>query len=448
MDDHKANMKNSLVQNRDFGKLILPLAVIGLMLRAAYLTARPIWYDEAITIFFAQSGISYIGQHFWHGSNPPLAYFIYAAWGYVFGPSQMSYEWVSVLFGAASLYWIYRTGKTLFDEQAGFFALLLLAFSSYHLFVSQQIRSYSMTCFFVLLSIEQLFRYYQTGKRINLWGWIAGSLLMLASHFYTVFLFAVEIGFLLIHLVDPARKKINTARNIYGGLAAFLLAFLIAIYPILHKHGVFQFYPRPFAGLGDLLLTLQSVLFLSKPLVVLSLGLVAWCLYQGMRKGSGNEFHLDHRRAVHFLCVWVLISLTIPFLFSQFVPSFFYVRYYIFTHLAWVLLTAFSISRIRQESVRAAVAAIFIFMLSLLIGDYYRECQEKKELKLILIYSHNPFSLNIFLLPALIILIQEFCSRNLDPASFFQEINLELFPFSLDKITPWNKFRTPCLIML
>jgi hypothetical protein len=76
-----------------------------------------------------------------------------------------------------------------------------------------------------------------------------------------------------------------------------------------------------------------------------------------------------------------MISISIPLIISRFIPSFFYVRYYIFTHLAWVLLTALAIRMLPRVSVRVVMVSIFIFFTSGLIADYYAECVEKSVMR-------------------------------------------------------------------
>jgi len=348
---------------------------IGFLLRMAYLTARPVWYDEVITIFYAQSSFSYILKHFVHGSNPPFAYFFYRIWILCFGTSQLSFEIVSVLFSVLALFMMNRVGRLLFDAWTGVIAVCLLAFSSYHLFVSQQIRGYSMACFFALVSIDQLFRFTKKGERRFLIGWILSCFFMIGTHFYTVFLFAVECLVILVAWQKESKTLKMSQWLIY---AAGSLLILFASWIFLHvvqAAGFFPFYARPVAGFSDVQLVLQSVFFLSKPLVGLSIMLVsasgAWILKN--QKQAANQ--------LYFLAAWFLVSVGVPLLISSAIPSFFYVRYYIFTHLAWVLLTAFAIRLIPMKLVRMTVVFVFIFYLSFLISDYFGECRAKQAQK-------------------------------------------------------------------
>lgn len=376
-----------LGQKKISGKLILAilLAIAGFCLRLPGLTDRPVWYDEVITIFNAQSGFTSIWHRFIHGSNPPFAYFFYHAWQLIFGSSQFSYEIVSVLFGALAIILTFKIGELLFDGEAGLIAAALIAFSSYHLFVSQQIRGYAMACLFALASIYRLFKFLKTSKRFDLAGWLVASFLMMATHFYTVFLFAVEILAFVIARRSVRRRSnlgtqiastpINMSRNddackIYLIGGALILFAAVAGIQIIRILNIFPFYPRPHANLSDLFLVLQSTFFLSKPVVVASILLVVW----RFKDFTGND-------KLQFLLAWFLISLIVPFVISWFVPSFFYVRYYIFTHLAWILMTAFTIRQIPRGTIRILVVAGFIFFLSFLIADYYQESHTKAKLK-------------------------------------------------------------------
>ncbi|GEM_PF-4603394 len=357
--------------------LFVLLLGIGYALRAAYLTVRPVWYDEAITLFYARSGFSYIWENFLHGSNPPLAYFFYRGWMLLFGESQLAFEMVAVLFGVATLWMMYRVGSLLFDEITGWIAALLLTFSHYHLFFSQQIRGYSMACFFVLLSIDQFFRFVRSGKASALLGWVSASLVMIGLHFYTFFLLAAEcLGWFAIFFSKKRKARFDYTLPIYVGGSLGILAFVWGAILAFQRYGLFPFYPRPRALVSDLEFVLQSVFFLAKPLVFLSVFLVAGVCFL-----YGKRILEKHRDEFYFLGAWFVISIATPLLISRFIPSFFYVRYYIFTHLAWVLFTACAIRRVPRASVQAVLTAIFVFFLALQVSEYYDDCVERGQLK-------------------------------------------------------------------
>ncbi len=360
-------MANILSEKKLSGKLILALifTACALLVRFGGLTERPVWYDEAITIFNAQSSFESIWQRFAHGSNPPFAYFFYHVWQNLFGTSQLSYELVSVVFGTLSVFLIFKTGKLLFDTETGLIAAVLIAFSSYHVFVSQQIRGYAMACFFALLSIYALFKFFKFSKQRDFVLWLVSAVLMMSTHFYTGFLFAVEVLAWRI-----ASSKVKNGILFYACGGALILLAAIAGIQLIRILNIFPFYPRPHARLGDLMLVLQSVFFLSKPLVIASVLLVIW-RFKDFR-GNGR---------LQFLLAWFAVSLAVPFAISRFVPSFFYVRYYIFTHLAWVLMTAFAIRQIPRGTVRLLAVAAFVFFLSFMIADYYQESREKSKFK-------------------------------------------------------------------
>jgi 4-amino-4-deoxy-L-arabinose transferase-like glycosyltransferase len=58
----------------------------------------------------------------------PLYPFFMAAVYKLFGVSVMAVKWIQILFGAVTLYFIYRTGEKLFDAQTAFWGMFLAAF--------------------------------------------------------------------------------------------------------------------------------------------------------------------------------------------------------------------------------------------------------------------------------------------------------------------------------
>lgn len=350
--------------------ILLAVVLIGLAIRLFQLTARPVWYDEAITIFNAKSSLSYIWTHFMRGSNPPFAYFFYHTWIRIFGESQFSFEMVSVFFGVLSIIAIYHLGKMMFNTTTGIAAAVLLSLSSYHLFVSQQIRGYSMACFFALISIYEMRGYIKKREQPLLAGWLISSFLMVGTHFYTFFLFASEF-FTLVYFTRKKFKSMSLGIY-YLIIFSFILGLSACLILAIKTFHIFPFFERPFATQADVQLVLQSIFFTSQNLALFSIVLVVFYFFYARRNKTNSEFN-----DVSFLIFSVGVSIGVPLIISQFVPSFFYVRYFIFSHLIWVVLVAAAIATIPKIWLRAVVLAIFISFQIQLLSAYYEECEWK-----------------------------------------------------------------------
>ena len=108
------------IKNRisDYGYLpLLAILLIGYFLRVYDLSNESIWLDEAFSIVSAKLNLSQI--FFRPETNPPLYYSILHLWINLFGDSEFSVRFPSVLFGSLSIFMVYKVGNEIFDKDVG-----------------------------------------------------------------------------------------------------------------------------------------------------------------------------------------------------------------------------------------------------------------------------------------------------------------------------------------
>ena len=132
----------------------LPLILfIALIVRLLGITSRPIWYDEAFAIFFAEKGPAAMLKGTLApdlsgaaADIHPLAYYT-MLWGWmkVFGESLVSVRMLSILFGLGGVLVAYLLLRAMFNHPrlAGLGALSV-ALSPFQVHYSQEIRMYSL----------------------------------------------------------------------------------------------------------------------------------------------------------------------------------------------------------------------------------------------------------------------------------------------------------------
>ena len=129
------------------------ILLLGFILRLVSLN-QSLWLDEAITVLavknhsFLQIITQYIGGDF----HPPGFYLLLNLWTKIFGYSEVSARFPSVLFGVATIWIVYLLTKKLFSEKVGLLAAFLLAINPLHIYYSQEARMYAFAAFAVSLS--------------------------------------------------------------------------------------------------------------------------------------------------------------------------------------------------------------------------------------------------------------------------------------------------------
>ena len=165
------------------------LTIVGAALRFATINTRGLWLDETTTISQTTRSIwgtilSQVG-----GTHPPLFHFLMHFWIQWFGTSEVAVRSFAAVFGIASIPVAYWVGRRLYDRRVGLIAALILTFSPFGIWYSQEARMYSMLMFFALLSVGCLSLALEENTR---WRW--------AAYFAVTFLGAFTQYFFLLLL--------------------------------------------------------------------------------------------------------------------------------------------------------------------------------------------------------------------------------------------------------
>lgn len=166
--------------------LLFLITVAGLALRCSLLQRDGLWSDELLSLYYSSQPVHRIPAALMNGSvHPPLYFYLLHAWMLVWGNSEPVLRALSVLFGVISVPVTALLARECAGRMAGLFAALLLAFSSYHIHYSLEVRPYSLM--FLLLACSFLFflRLIQGKSGRSLW-YVLSTALLLYTHVYGV----------------------------------------------------------------------------------------------------------------------------------------------------------------------------------------------------------------------------------------------------------------------
>lgn len=134
-------------------KKIFLVIIIALVLRLISLN-QSLWLDEAISANVVKnySYTDILGKFSPSDFHPPLYYFTLKAWTSVFGFSEISLRFPSIIFSLITIYLVFRF--------FGFYPSLLLSLNPLYLYYSQEARMYSLVTLLVFCA-------YLAFKKIN-----------------------------------------------------------------------------------------------------------------------------------------------------------------------------------------------------------------------------------------------------------------------------------------
>lgn len=134
--------------------LIAGLTLTGAILRVYLLADKSIWLDEAFSIALSQHDFGELLRlTVVTDAHPPFYYLVLKAWT-VLGHGEGIVRLLSALLGAISIPLMYLVGAALYDRarDAGLLSATILTFSPFHIWYAQEARMYAMLTFLVLAS--------------------------------------------------------------------------------------------------------------------------------------------------------------------------------------------------------------------------------------------------------------------------------------------------------
>ena len=182
-----------------------PWSVVGITalaaaLRLINLSGRPIWYDEAFAVLYAEKPLStmlYGTLTQFQGAaadvHPLFFYAVLHAWMGMVGQSPPAVRALSVLLGTATVMMVYLLARRLFGWRSGLAAATIVAVAPFPIYYAQEARMYALLGF-AGITTTYFFVCAWAGGR---WGnWIAFSV------FGAITLYAHNLGFAFLAGMD------------------------------------------------------------------------------------------------------------------------------------------------------------------------------------------------------------------------------------------------------
>jgi len=133
-------------------KLIL-LFLFSFLLRLIS-SNQSLWLDEGVTAKVVRqfNFFSIIKEFLPYDFHPPFYYFLIKFWTDIFGYSEISLRFPSIIFSILSGFVVYKIGSLLKNKKLGFWATVFFLFNPLIVYYSQEARMYMMVNFFVIVS--------------------------------------------------------------------------------------------------------------------------------------------------------------------------------------------------------------------------------------------------------------------------------------------------------
>ena len=361
---------------------IFIILIIGAIFRFNNLGAESIWIDEGYSIAFSK--LNFVEVLTVEDDFPPLYYIILHFWIKLFGTSEVSVRFPSLIFGIFSIWTIYHVGRVIYNRQKGLIAALLLSISSFHIHYSQEARPYSLTVFLALLSMYYLVKCNQDGKIAASIGYVITTTLLVYSHVIGLYLVAAQNLYIVtLYLFYRKALKISLKNWILmqGVIGLFFLiwlpTFVVRIFD--DARGTWLDVPT----LHDIRLTLRKyagsyLLKISLLLILASMLSFKAISFSQVRKKFVRSLQflkpqIIEKDAVHnwMLLLFTLVPILLPFFLSQIFTPLYHHRYTIIASLSFYVLLASGIINLKSTNIRYGVIVIIFGISVFNTMNYY-----------------------------------------------------------------------------
>ena len=124
--------------------LLLTIILIGFTLRLYRLGVQSLWYDETVSVFLAGQSVPDLIAHTARDIHPPAYYVLLHFWTNIAGNDEFALAFFSVFFGVLLLPLTYQLARYLGNKSAATWAALLVTFSPFNIWYSQEVRMYTL----------------------------------------------------------------------------------------------------------------------------------------------------------------------------------------------------------------------------------------------------------------------------------------------------------------
>ena len=218
--------------------LLLGLIVlVAFILRLNSYERYSLWDDEIYSAILGSNPSLPFMDTFKDPANPPLYYILLRLWFTLFGWTEQSGRFFSVLTGSAAIIPLYILVKRFANKKAAFLASLYVAVSAYFIGFSLDMRSYVLQAFLVTIVAIRFLVIIQKQELgfTNLVWYIIPSVLLVNTHYYgSLIIFANFLFYVVVSVMTKTFVWKKTVQFFTGSALIALSLLPYFIYTTLH----------------------------------------------------------------------------------------------------------------------------------------------------------------------------------------------------------------------
>ena len=266
------------VREARIGYALSALVLMAFVLRAYHLDFQSLWRDEVDSVTFATRALPRLLSTFARPKeNGPLYFLLLRPWIILAGDSEFSVRFFSLAFGALAIPLAYALGRRWLSPLGGVLGALLMAFSPYLIWYSQEAKMYALITFLTMLSLYLYVEALTRGRWLYWAAYVVATSFCLYVHILAALIVPLEIILFVVWWprhrarLKPWLLAIGCVTLPYIPLAIWEIPVLLSSYETGHPfyplhemlRTLFFAFSHGVSGIASpLLLILVSVLFI------------------------------------------------------------------------------------------------------------------------------------------------------------------------------------------
>ncbi len=348
--------------------IITLILLVGALGRILHVTEQSFWVDEGYAFYHAH--FPDLLTSLARDTHPPLYFATLRLWSAVAGHSELALRWFSVLPSMLSLALIFQLAREVMAQRAwaargqrhsaAYLAMLMLALADAENFLAAEARHYTWLVFLVICSMLFFLRWIRRSRRSAGLFWILAAVLMVYTHYITVFAGVAQGLYALVCLRGQQRRR-ALAGLVIAALALSPWLLLVGAKQVGNSGANWSVSLSP-AVIRDI----QVKFFTEQWALVFALLLLGFFTVVYGREGL---YRLRWERASWLLLLWLVLPFVLTLIANEFLPFLQPRRLTLWTPVI-ALLLAFGLGNVRPPIRNLLIIALLVY--GLFQVDFYR----------------------------------------------------------------------------
>lgn len=215
---------------------LIAITTLGFFLRLHNLGGASLWFDELWTVNKLKFSTIQMIESVSVTAATPLYYLLLKPWVRVFGYSEFSLRFPSLIFSTLSIILIYKLSKELFGSKVGIYSALFLSVSPYSIYYAQEAKWYSLFWCLGILSFLYFLRYVKDPKSHSLLPYVIFTTASIYTMYVGLLFIATQnLLFFLFFKIKQSKKWLLAQLTLFLVYIPWMGVFLSTFY---HRRGI------------------------------------------------------------------------------------------------------------------------------------------------------------------------------------------------------------------